>query len=308
MSHLTEFDRQRSALFPGDPPTYPLQVGPASAFADPAPDRIGWTGTPPDPGSVRAVHLEPSLAQLTKQKLPTWLSSLTQLESLTTPAALLGPLAAAGILDRLTSIRLTFSLESVQSLPRTTFGFPERRLERMRAVHWVCNTLNGLGCDALGLRPEDVPNLAFVGFEIGSTRAFRDLHHPKWHQSKLTFLEISEVGDADPLADAPPTVEFLSLHRLGPKVDLSGLVALPRLRGLRVVGSRAPIDIASLAALPALREVVFIGCKRLVNTEQLADLQHLQHIHLVDCGRPFDAATKARVQERGLPHFDVRFA
>lgn len=263
----------------------------AGGIVDEGEERIPWNArTIAAPERVRSLHLEPSKARLRDPRLPAYVETLRNLESLGVPTPFV-PLV------RDLDVRTLVVRHSHE------YGIPSSPVSispGVRGLMWVTS----VHPPSLAQVIDPLPPLEFLRTNISGNRAVAERIGGL---TTLRHLEVVDLGNREVLVRSP--LRALELGGTGRDFPLGRVVGgIGTLEALRLNGVRADIDGAVLRTLPKLVELTVLNSKRFLNLDALLDCPKLASVTFVNCGNPFKKQGRARFAERGFAHLDIKFA
>ncbi|PRX20789.1 hypothetical protein CLV67_10766 [Actinoplanes italicus] len=262
--------------------------------------RIPWGGSP-RPGDVeriRSLHLCPTPAQLRKPRLPAYLPSLVNLESLSVPAPLVPHLASGGVGGRLRT--LTVHVDHRDPIPEEPLD-AAAALPGLTALMWV----SGITTPRLPRIVDPLPPLEFLLTNVtGDPAVLRQVES----LPTLRHLELIDSRNADVFDHIRAPLRTLELSGTGRAFPIHRLSTVPTLEALRLNTVRTEIDCAVFATLPELVDLRVLNCPRVVNVEALLDHPRLASVSFLSSRNPFGKEGKALFKSRGFARLDIDYS
>jgi hypothetical protein len=262
--------------------------------------RIRWGGSPrpEDVEKIRSLHLSPTVAQLRRPRLPSFLPSLVNLESMVVPTPLVPFLTSDGVGGNLRT--LVVSSDHRYPVPATPFD-AAAVLPGLRALMWN----SGITAPRLPQVVDPLPPLEFLLTNVtGDPAVLRQVEF----LTDLRHLELIDSKNVDVFGHIRAPLRALELSGTGRDFPIHRLSVVPTLRALRLNTVRTEIDCALFAALPELVDLTVLNCPRVVNVEALLDHPRLTSIRFLSCRNPFKKEGKALFKSRGFARLDIDYS
>ncbi|WP_121160220.1 hypothetical protein [Micromonospora pisi] len=263
--------------------------------------RIPWAGAPgPDELSrIRSLQLLPTVAQLARGSLPTFLPRLPAVRSVSMPS---------GLLPRLDVGNAPPGLAMLMVVDKADAPAPRTKIE----LDAVLPDLRGL----MFLAPAAKPNLMDFVDPLPSALEFLHLEangrlatlEQLRALERLRHLELVRVRAFDVFDHIRSPLRVLEIGGARQGFPIERLATVASLRSVRLNGVYTEIDCAIFRDLPELVELDVLNCNRVGNVEALLDCPKLTSVRLLNCKRPFDTRTRAMFRDRGFARLDIDFA